>query len=179
MFKNLLRFAIIVVITVLQTTFFQGISINNVSPNLFIITIVSISALQGRQEGIIFGVAFGLIQDILFGPLVGFNVLIYLLIASVSGYLHMNYYAESVVIPLTAVAISDLVHNLIIYILTYLMRGRIDFLYYFGIIILPEITYTVVVAVLLYRLYIIYSRFISDYDKDKRKGDDELYNGHN
>lgn len=177
MLKNFTRLGIIIVIAVLQTTFFQFININNVSPNLFIITIVSISVLQGRKEGIIYAVAFGLIQDILFGALVGYFVLIYLLAAGVSGYLYRNFYAESVVIPLTAIGLSSLGYNLIIYFTTYLLRGRIDVFYYLFVIILPELTYTVVIAVILYRLYIMYSHFIDEYEKEKRKGDDDLYEG--
>jgi len=177
MLKTISRIVIIILITVLQTTFFQFININNVSPNLFIITIVSISVLQGRKEGIIYSVSFGLIQDILFGSVVGFYVLIYLAIGSLSAYLYRNFYAESVVIPLSAIGVSSLAYNFIVYILTYLLRGKIEFFYYLIVVILPEITYTVVVAVLLYRLYIVYSHFIDDYEKEKRKGDGDLYEG--
>lgn len=175
MVKNFSRLLIIIVITVLQTTFFQFINFNNVSPNLFIITIVSISILQGRNEGIIYSVAFGLIQDILFGSLVGYFVLIYLLAAGVTGYLYRNFYAESVVIPLTAIGASSLGYNLIIYFTTYLLRGRIDVFYYLFAIIIPELTYTVVVAIVFYRLFIVYSHLINEYEKEKRKGDDDLY----
>jgi len=177
MLKNFTRLMIIIIITVLQTTIFQLININNVNPNLFIITIVSISVLRGRNEGIIYAVSFGLIQDILFGSLVGYFVLIYLLVAGVTGYLYRNFYAESVVIPLIAIGASSLGYNLIIYFTTYLLRGKIDILYYLFVIILPELTYTVVIAIVLYRLYIIYSHFIDDYEKDKRKGDNDLYEG--
>jgi len=175
MLKNFTRLMIIIIIAVLQTTFFQFINISNVSPNLFIITIVSISVLQGRKEGMIYAVAFGLIQDILFGALVGYFVLIYLLAAGISGYLYRNFYAESVVIPLTAIGISSFAYNLIIYFTTYLLRGRIDVVYYLFVIILPELTYTVVVAVGLYRIFIMYSHYMDEYEKDKRKGGDGLY----
>jgi rod shape-determining protein MreD len=104
-------------------------------------------------------------------------VLIYLAIGSLSAYLYRNFYAESVVIPLSAIGVSSLAYNFIVYILTYLLRGKIEFFYYLIVVILPEITYTVVVAVLLYRLYIVYSHFIDDYEKEKRKGDGDLYEG--
>jgi len=178
MLRNISRLFIIITITLLQTTFFQVISINNVSPNLFIITIVSMSCLMGRREGIIYGVVFGLIQDILYGSIVGFYVLIYLAIAGVSGYFYRNYYAESVVIPLATIGVSDFAYNFIVYVLTFLLRGRLDVLYYLGVIILPEITYTVVVAVFLYRLYIVYDHYMVEYEKEKRKGDDDIYEGY-
>lgn len=175
MVKNLSRAIIIILIAVLSTTLFQTLAINNVSPNLMIITIVSISVLLGREEGLIFAFFFGLIQDIFYFQVVGFHVIIYCLIAYFTGYLYRNFYAESVVIPLVAIGVSDLSYNIIVFITTYLFRGSINLLYYSYAIILPEVTYTVVIAVVLYRLYIIYSQWITEYEKDKRKGDDELY----
>lgn len=175
MLKNITRGVIIIMIIVLQTTLFQYLNINNVSPNLFIITIVSLSALQGRKEGLIFALAFGLVQDILFGNIVGFYVLIYMLIAALAGYLYQNYYTENIVIPLVAMGIGDLIYNVLIFFFTFLLRGKINIGYYIFNIIFPEITYTVFIAVLLYRVYMIYSRLIHEYEKEKRKGDDDFY----
>lgn len=175
MLKNITRVLIILFMCILQTTLFQYLNINNVSPNLFIITIVSLSALRGRKEGLFYGAAFGLIQDIFYGNNVGFYILIYMLIATLAGYLYKNYYAESMVIPLVAIGVGDYIYNAIVYFFTYLMRGKIDLLYYVFNIIFPEITYTVFVAVLMYRLFILYSYMMNEYEKDKRKGDDDFY----
>lgn len=175
MLKNLLRGVIIIIILLLQTTLFQYLNINNVSPNLFVVTIVSLSALQGRKEGLIYAIAFGLTQDIFYGNIVGFYVLIYILIGALAGYLYQNYYTENIVIPLIAIGIGDLILNILVYFFTFLLRGKIDIGYYIFKIIFPEITYTVFIAVILYRLYIIYNYLITEYEKEKRKGDDDFY----
>lgn len=175
MMKNIFRALIILLVAILSATLFQSLAINNVSPNIILITIVSISVLQGREEGIIFAVFFGLIHDILYFDVVGFHVIIYVVIAYFTGYLYRNFYAESVVIPLTAIGASNLIYNIIIFLTTYMFRGSLNIFYYFYAIILPEVTYTVVVAVVLYRIFIIYSHFITEYEKEKRKGDDEIY----
>ncbi|MBN2221571.1 MAG: rod shape-determining protein MreD [Vallitaleaceae bacterium] len=174
MLKKALTLFIIITMVVLQTTFFQFVSINNVSPNLFIITIVSLSALRGRNEGLFYAVAFGFIHDVFYGSVVGFYILIYTFIAFFSGYLYENYDGESVVIPLSVIGVADLIYNFIVYFFTYLLRGRLDLGYYIFQLILPEITYTIVVAVLLYRIYIVYVRFIFQYEKTKRKGKEEI-----
>ncbi len=175
MYKNFLRAIIIISISVLSTTFFQFLNINNVSPNLIIITIVSISVLQGRNEGVMFAVFLGFIQDILFGQVIGYNILIYVFIAYTTGYLYRNFYAESVVIPLVAIGVSDLVYTIIIFITSYMFRGSLNVFYYSYAVIFPEVTYTVAVAVVLYRIFIVYSHYIHEYEKEKRKGDGELY----
>lgn len=174
MLKKTMTLIIIITMVVLQTTFFQFVSINNVSPNLFIITIVSIAALQGRNEGLVYAVIFGFIQDVFYGSVVGFYTLIYSVIAFFSGYLYENYDGESVVIPLSIIGLADFAYNFIVFFFTYLLRGRLDFVYYIFQLILPEITYTIVVAILLYRIYIVYVRFITHYEKTKRKGKEEL-----
>ena len=175
MLKNSTRVFIIILMSVLQSTLFQYLSINNVSPNLFVITIVSISSLRGRKEGLIYATFFGLIQDILYGNTVGFYVLIYMLIAALAGYLYQNYYTESMVIPLVAIGIGDYIYNVLVYLFTYLMRGKVDLIYYTFNLIFPEITYTLFIAVILYRILILYSQFLNEYEKEKRKGDDDFY----
>ncbi len=177
MLKKSLTALIIILISVFQTTLFQHLSINNTTPNLFIVTIVSLSALMGRKEGLVYAIFFGLIQDIQFGGVVGFYVLIYASIAYVAGYLYRNYYAESMVIPLILIGLSDLFYNLVIFIFTYLFRGRLDLGYYFGYIIAPEVTYTVFMGVIFYRIYIVYYNFLRNYHKQKRKGEETFNEG--
>ncbi|WZL83161.1 rod shape-determining protein MreD [Vallitaleaceae bacterium 9-2] len=177
MIKKISTGLIIIFIIILQTTLFQQLSINNTTPNLFIITIVSISALMGRKDGLLYAILFGVVQDIQFGGVVGFYVLVYAIIAYVSGYLYRNYYAESMMIPLIVIGLSDLFYNLVIFIFTYLLRGRLELGYYFGFIIAPEVTYTVFIGVLFYRLYIIYFNFLRMTHTKKRKGEDAFNEG--
>ncbi len=158
--KYIIAFIIVIITVLLQTTLFQVLAINHVSPNLFIITLISISALRGRNEGLVFGILFGLYQDILYGEVVGFYVLIYALLAIMGSYLYENYYSESVVLPLSFIALADFLYNLYIYVFTFMFRGRLDIDYYLTRIIVPEVTYTVVIGILLYRLYIVYAAWM-------------------
>lgn len=176
--KRVLTAIIFIATVVLQTTLFQAIAINNVSPNVFIIIIVSISALRSRSEGAVYGVLFGLAQDIFYGSVVGYYVLIYVLIAIVAGFLYRNYYPNSIVIPLTVIGVSDLVYNLYVFLTTYVLRGSIDVGYYLVHIYLPELTYTVVLSIVLYRFLFMYSRFLDNYEHDYRKGEDDLSERH-
>lgn len=176
--KRFLTALIFIVTVVLQTTFFQTISINNVSPNVFIIVIVSISALRGRFEGAVYAVLFGLAQDIFYGNVIGYYVLIYTLIAIVTSFLYRNFYPNSLVIPLTVIGSANLVYNSYVFLTSFLLRGSIDISYYFVHIYLPEITYTIVVSILLYRLLFVYSQFLDEYEHDYRKGEDDLSERH-
>ena len=64
----------------LQITWFKGLEIASVSPNLLIIFIASIGVLRGSREGMIIGFISGLFVDIYFAELIGFYALMYMFI---------------------------------------------------------------------------------------------------
>ena len=45
---------------------------------------------------------------------------------------------------------SDFIYNLICYVLSFLLKGRLNFSYYFFNIIIPELVYTIVITCMLY-----------------------------
>lgn len=138
---------------ILQSTFMQSISINGISPNLFVITTVSFALLRGKYAGAAVGFFTGLLQDIFFGKVLAFYALIYFLLGFFIGYLNRSFYRDSVLIPTAVVAGCDLVFGIVIYTFTYLFRGKLEFLFYFFNIILPEVAYTTLLAVVIYKLY--------------------------
>jgi len=50
----------------------------------------------------------------------------------------------------------------------YLMRGRVQFYYYFGRIIIPEMIYTVLMTVLLYRLLFNINKRLTELEMKER-----------
>lgn len=73
-------------------------------------------------------------------------------------------------VPLFLIAVSDLSLNLMIYISSYLVRNRLDFLYYFIRIILPELIYTIVISALIYKALDFIFQLL-DYRKPEVKED--------
>ncbi|MGN1145662.1 MAG: rod shape-determining protein MreD, partial [Acetatifactor sp.] len=55
-------------------------------------------------------------------------------------------------LPIALITVSDLSYGIICYIMQFLLRGRLDFPYYLGRIILPETIYTIIVTLFLYPL---------------------------
>lgn len=173
--KIIIYILLVIILIVLQTTAVHAITIQNVVPNLFIITIVSFSALRGKSNGLLFGFFFGLSQDIFFGTNVGFYVLIYSLIGYFTGSLYRVYYSENILPPLLAVVASDIFYNTMIYIFTYMFRGRLDILYYGVYITLPEMIYTGIFMFFLYRIFFYINRYITFIDNEIRKGENVLH----
>ena len=69
---------LILVSIILQSTVCQMISIASIKPNLLIILTVSFGLMRGKKSGMLTGFFCGLLTDIFFNSIIGFNALIYL-----------------------------------------------------------------------------------------------------
>ena len=60
------------------------------------------------------------------------------------------FYPEDIKLPLVLITVSDLTYSLVCYIMLFLLRGRLDFPFYFMHIILPEMISTLVITLIFY-----------------------------
>lgn len=143
---------IIVLCFLLQTTVFQSIALAGEVPNLILIVVVAIAYMRGRKEGMYVGFASGLLIDLVYGDVIGMNAVLLVVIGYVVGICNEIYYRDELSVPIILIAISDFMFNFAYYVFNFLLRGRLDVLYYIWRTILPEVVYTVLVAVVLYQL---------------------------
>lgn len=141
----------LVVLYLLQTTVLEEISVAGIKPNIIILMPVFIGYKYGKIPGILMGFFTGLLLDMMEGSYLGFYALMYLLIGYLNGFVKKIYHKDYTVIPLFLIGISDLTLNLMFFISGFLVRNRLDFFYYLIRIMLPELIYTVVISVLLYK----------------------------
>ncbi|HHT97633.1 MAG TPA: rod shape-determining protein MreD [Clostridiales bacterium] len=142
----------ILVLFIIQSTMFHYIALLNIMPNLLLIIVVSMAYINGRNYGMLTGFIVGLLLDLTFGNLIGLYALIYVTIGFLAGYINAIYSEDDYVLPVVLIAIGDLFYNFIYYIFEFLLRGKLDVLFYFRRIILPEIIYTVLASVFVYKL---------------------------
>lgn len=140
----------IIVCFLLQCTIFKKFAIASISPNLLIVVTASFGFMRGKKEGLFIGFFSGLLMDIMFGSVFGFYALIYMLIGYVNGFFKRIFFPDEVKLPIVLIAISDFFCNLIIYFVLFWFRGRFQFGYYLMHTILPELVYTMIVAIVLY-----------------------------
>lgn len=143
---------IIFVCFILQSTLFQTWAMASVSPNLLIIVTASVGFMRGEKEGIVVGFLCGMLLDIFFGSLLGAYALLYMLIGYGNGMFHAVFYDEDLKLPLVWIAVSELAYGLLVYFLLFLMRSKFEFGYYLTHIIIPELIYTILVSLVLYRI---------------------------
>ncbi len=149
----------------LQTTIFQSLKLANISPNILLILVVSIGFMRGRTEGVLVGFFAGLLLDILYGGYLGIYALVYMLIGYINGCFNHMFFADEVILPLGLVLGNDFLLNLCIYALYFLMRNRLDFLFYLRYTILPEMIYTIVVTLVLYKLLLAIDSWLKPNEK--------------
>jgi rod shape-determining protein MreD len=140
----------IIVCFLLQCTIFKSLSIASISPNLMIVIAASFGFMRGKKEGLFVGFFCGLLLDIMSGTVLGFYALIYMYIGYVNGFFKRIFFPDEVKLPIALIAISDFFCNLVIYFVLFCFRGRFAFGYYLLHTILPELVYTMIVAIVLY-----------------------------
>lgn len=140
------------------------IAVASIKPNLLIILTVSFGLMRGRREGMMIGFFCGLLTDIFFESIIGFNAAIYLWVGYFSGYFYRIFYDDDIKTPLFLISISDLVYGIINYAFLFLLRGRIQFFYYLGRIILPEMLYTLILTIICYRILYAVNKQLSSSD---------------
>ncbi len=136
---------------VLQSTIFQQWQIAGITPNLTIIITAASGLMYGRTAGMFSGVIGGLFMDTMFSTIIGIDILIYTFIGYINGMATKLYFEEDFLIPVISIAASDFAYGVLFYICRFLLRGRLDLLYYLGNIIIPEMIYTVILGVIIYR----------------------------
>lgn len=142
----------IFVLFLLQTTIFQWFALAGVVPNLLLILTVATGFMRGRTEGLTVGLVCGLMIDLLYGYVIGLYALIYMLIGYLNGYSNKIFAKEDMTIPIILVGVSDGLYFLLYYIFEFLLKGKLNIGFYFIKMGLPQIIYTVLVSIFLYKL---------------------------
>lgn len=145
---------IIIVCFLLQSTIFHYIELAGVVPNLLLIVTMSFGLMRGRREGMLVGFFSGLLIDIFFGTVLGPFALIYMTLGYANGFFHRIYYVEDVLLPMLMIMLNDFIFNVIIYVVYFLLRNRLNFVDYLVTLILPEMIYTILVTLFFYKILV-------------------------
>ena len=153
--KRCITIGIIIILCFLcQSTVFHFIELAGVVPNLLLIVTMSFGLMRGRREGVLVGFFCGLLVDMFFGEVMGPYAFIYMTLGYVNGFFHRIYYVEDVLLPMLMITINDFAYNIMVYILFFMLRNRLDFLGYLSKVIVPEMVYTIIVTLFFYKLLV-------------------------
>lgn len=139
----------------LQTGVFPLLPFLSSTPNLLLILTFSLGFIYGAETGMLCGVAAGLLMDLSSGGMFGFYILIFLYIGYLNGLFTKYYYDDFITLPLILCALNELLYHLYIYAVRFLVRGKLDLPHYFMDIILPEILFSLIVTLFVYRFLLL------------------------
>ncbi len=165
MYRKAVMLLLILVGYLIQSTMIRILPMGGVAPNLLIILTSCFGFMRGKKDGMFVGFISGLVMDILFGGLVGFYALVYMVIGYLNGFFASIFYPEDVKLPVALITSSELVYCFIVYIFRFLIQGKLRFVYYFLHIILPEIVYTIFVTIIIYRIILNINEWLEDLER--------------
>ncbi|MFR5601476.1 MAG: rod shape-determining protein MreD [Lachnospiraceae bacterium] len=163
--RILINLALLIAAFTIQSCIFPLMPFISASPNLLLIITFSIGFIEGQNAGMLYGLLAGILLDLFYSGPFGFYSLIYIYIGYMNGKCTKYYYEDYITLPLFLCVVNELAYNLYIYVFRFLIRGRLDFLYYFREIILPEIIFTTIVTLLVYRLFLFITRQLEELEK--------------
>ncbi len=137
----------------LQSSVFPMISLAGVVPDCLLILVICKSFSGGKVRGAVTGLLCGLICDLCYGEIIGLTSLIYLIVGYLAGFSNRIYDESDFTLPLVFTGAGELVYNCIYYILFFVLSGKQHFGFYLYRIIVPRMIYTILVSVILYRLF--------------------------
>ena len=136
----------------LQNGLFSSLLFLQTIPNVLLFLTVTYGFLRGPYVGIVTGAFCGFLCDVSGGTLIGFYALIYLYLGWFSGMFNRFFYLDEIVLPLILCGICDFIYGCYVYLFRIFLHGNFNFPLYLQKIILPEVVYTIVIAIVLYRM---------------------------
>ena len=156
----------VIICFILQSTVFPSLAFGGIIPNLMIVVTASYGFMRGRKSGLLVGFFSGLIIDIFSSSVLGFYALIYMYIGYLNGIFRKMFFPEDIKLPIALIVGSDFLYNMTIYVVSFFLKGRFQFSYYFLHIIMPEMVYTIIVTCVLYPLLLLVERRLEWREKE-------------
>lgn len=138
------------ILFILQTTVFQYVDIQGVTPNLLLIMTVVLVLLYDNPTGIVFAIVSGIIQDTMLSKVLSINLMIYALIAMAIGLMEEKIFKDNFITPIVLIALSTVFYNAIFFVFMYLIKSPI---HYSGLLmrISIELVENVVIGMFIYK----------------------------
>lgn len=166
--KNLKRiiiyFLLIMLASLLQTCLFPLLDFLWTAPNLLLIITFSYGLSYGTSTGVICGMFAGLMMDLFYDQPFGLFILIYSYLGFFSGLFRENYRTDSLLLPLAICFVSDIFYNLAMLAYRVLTVGATDIRFIIVKLIFPEMFFTLLVTIIVYRILLSANRKLDRID---------------
>ncbi|MEF9938787.1 MAG: rod shape-determining protein MreD [Clostridium sp.] len=163
--KILINIVLLIFAFTIQICVFPQISFLSASPNLLLILVFIYGFIEGKKAGMFYGLIAGLFMDLFYSGPFGFYTLFFINMGYLNGICTKYYYEDYITLPLVLSIVNDLAYNMYIYIFRFLIRARLNFGYYFINIMIPEIIFTTVTTLVVYRFFLFINRKLKEWEQ--------------
>lgn len=136
---------------ILESSVFSKLPLVGCAPDLILIITFIYGYTNGKIPGMLAGFFGGLIIDVFYCNVIGFNALVLLFIGFVSGIWNSYFYSDDLYIPLLMITGSDFCYCLVYFAFWFGLRNRLNFGFYLIHEILPELLLTFAAALIIYK----------------------------
>lgn len=150
---------------ILQNGVFTQFAWFNVTPNILLMITCTFGFMRGKKEGIIVGAICGLLMDICVGGTLGIYILFFACLGWFNGLFYKLFFMDYIVFPLVMIVISNFIYGFYVYAVSFLVNGKLNFVFYLNHIIIPEVIYTFAVSILLCHLILIINMKLEEAEK--------------
>ena len=164
---------IILLFYLFQVTLGRVISIAGIMPNLLIIIPVIFGYFNGKNEGMFTGFFAGALYDLSASSLFGFSSLVFIYIGYLAGIFYRRYEGTEIIFPLIIVSAGDLIYEFLSYIGNFLLHNRLNIVFFLTRFIIPEMIYTMLSFVILYKPLVWLNSHLNVRDKRRVNKFDE------
>ena len=135
-----------VVLYVVQSSLLPLAAWHEISADLLLVAVVSVSFFLGSQGGVMFGFCAGLLQDLATGTFFGVDIFSKMLIGYGCGAFSRPVFKEQYFLPVFSVVVASVANYFIILMFMILMGYRFDWLEQLSGLLIPMTAYNAVFA---------------------------------
>ncbi|HHY14273.1 MAG TPA: rod shape-determining protein MreD [Thermoanaerobacterales bacterium] len=125
--KVLIKCVFLCMIYVLQSSIFSFVDILGVRPDFLLGSIIAVSLQSEDIEGGIYGLVFGLLQDLHFGYIIGIGGFSKFVTGYLTGYYTRILFKSNILLPFVVGFAGSILHECIIAIIMYLTQFEYSF----------------------------------------------------
>ena len=160
-------FILITGVFLLQTSFIPFVFRTSCTPNLLLILVSAFGFIYGSMTGMFCGLYAGLLMDVTGACPFGFYMIVFIIIGFINGLFTNFYYDDYLTLPVILCIISELIYNACLIFIRFIIAGNVNLSYSLRKIVFPEIVFSLLITLLLYRVILMINRSL-DLKEDKR-----------
>lgn len=136
---------------ILQSTLLHHFSVFGIVPNTALVLVTIIGLLKGEKIAGTIGLAAGLLQDVVFSPIIGINGFILFFVGYSAGLAENKLSKDNMLIPFFMVLFYTVFYHFLYYIFMFFLSYNISILSLFRKTVITESVYNSLISILLYK----------------------------